>query len=208
MSPLEAFPGYRAVLVLDMPKPDDKFIIYAGGIHDTMSANSRYSTFSTDLTSLGTDITDLTKAQTGFRSKPPTKSKAERNTISKKSRTCVRVIAGKVQKMADEDSPNAEAIITEAGFKVKRIPIRQKQKSCVTDGPESGAVYVFGEGQGAHNVRISTDGDVWDLLPASKGNRILVKGLTVGKTYYFQTSPVQTDGVLGIWSQTMEIVVR
>jgi hypothetical protein len=208
MSPLDAFPGYRAVVVLNMPKSVDPFIIYAGGKYNTMSANNRYAPFSTDLATLNTDTLELNKAQTGFKSSPPSKSKAERNTLFSKSKKDIRTVAGKVQKMADDDPANAEAIITEAGFGVKKIPIRQKQKSCVTDGPESGAVYVFGEGRGAHNVRMSPDGVIWTILLASKGNRKLVAGLTAGKTYYFQTSAVLVDGAEGLWSQTMSILVR
>jgi len=43
---------------------------------------------------------------------------------------------------------------------------------------------------------------------ASAGACKFVNGLTVGTLYYFQVSLVLKDGIEGIWSQTMSVVVR
>jgi hypothetical protein len=208
MSPLDVFPGYRAVVVLNLPGRIDIFIIYAGGKFNTMSSNARYSSLSTELGTLNTHTIALSKSQTGFKSKPPSVSKAQRDSDKATVVTDIRLIAGKVQEMADEDPENAETIISEAGFGVKKIPIRQKQKCTVTDGPEKGSVVITGEGRGAHNFRISTDGVTWTNLLASSNSRKIEKNLTVGKLYYFQSAKALKNGEEGQWSQSVSIVVR
>ena len=208
MSPLDPMPGYRAIVVMNMPKKVNDFITYSVSKHDTMAANPRYASLAAKLTTLETDNTQLKKSQTGYKSVPPTVSRAVRDTDFSKCRVDVKVLAGSVQEMADSDPVNAEAIITEASFGVKKIPIPQKQKNEVMDGPESGSVIILSEGKGAHNYRQSTDGVTWTNLTGSKNSRKIVRGLTVAKLYYFQTSLALIDGEEGEWSQTLSIVVR
>jgi hypothetical protein len=208
MSPLNVSHEYRAKVVVKMPKTVDKFIIYAEAKYLTMSANSRYAVLSDYLDKLNIDAVRLKESQSGLKSKPPTVSSSVRNIDFKNAKTSIRVLALKIQGMADADPENAATIITEASFSVKKISVRPKQKCWVTDGPESGSVYIYGEGHGAHNFRISIDGINWSYMAASKGNRKLVRGLTVGNTYYFQAGPVLKDGEEGKFSKVMSIVVR
>jgi hypothetical protein len=194
--------------VMNMPGPIDLFITYSKAKHDTMKNNSRYTSLSADLASLDEANTTLSDSQTGFKTKPPTVSKSVRDAADKAAREALKLVAGKVQTMARADAENAQTIISEAGFDVKLIPIPQKQKNTVIDGPESGSVIIFGEGRGAHNFRESIDGVSWTNLVGSKNSRKIRRGLIVGKLYYFQTMKALKDGEEGEWSQAMSIVVR
>jgi hypothetical protein len=208
MSPIENLSGYSVILVMKMPKPIDTFLIYSKGKCDTMKNNSRYAALEPDITKVEEANTALTTSQAGYKAKPQTVSKATRDADDKSARAMLKLVANKVQNMAYEDKENAEKIITEAGFDVKIIPIKQKQKNTVIDGPESGSVVIFGEGGGAHNFRESTDGVSWTNLIGSKDSRKIQRGLIVGKLYYFQTMKALSYGEEGEWSQTLSITVR
>jgi hypothetical protein len=208
MSPIGNLEGYSYILVMKMPRPIDLFLNYSRGKHDTMKNNSRFASLTLQIAALDEANIALTTSQAGYKAKPQTVTKATRDADDKAARTALKVLASSVQTMATADSANAEKIITDAGFDVKIIPIKQKQKNTVIDGPESGSVIIFGEGGGPHNFRQSIDGVTWTNLIGSKDSRKNQRGLIVGKLYYFQTMKALKGGEEGEWSQTLSIVVR
>jgi hypothetical protein len=208
MTPIGNLEGYSYTLVMNMPRSIDPFLNYSRGKHDTMKNNSRFASLTDKIAALDDANEALTTSQAGYKAKPQTVGKATRDADDKAARTALKVLASSVQTMATADPDNAEKIITEAGFDVKKIPIHQKQKNTVIDGPESGSVIIFGEGRGAHNFRMSLDGVSWTNLIGSKDSRKIQRGLVVGKTYYFQTMKALSNGEEGEWSQTLDIVVR
>ncbi len=199
--------SYRAVVVVGAPRKLNDRIIWAKGIHDTMHGNARYTSMTSKLTTLDTDTTALETAQAGFSAKPRTVSKAERDKDDKTVKTDITGIVAGVQALADADPANAAAIITEAGFKVKKISKRGKQQNCVVQGENSGSVYIYGAGKGPHNFRISMDGETWVNLLGSKDSRKYHDGIKPGTLCYFQTAKALKDGMEGVWSQTMSIIV-
>jgi len=199
--------NYRAVVVIGAPKKINDKIIWGKALHDTIHANTRYTSMASKLTALDTDNTALADAQSGFSAKPRTVSKAVRDKAVKTQKTDVTGIASAVQIMADADPTNAETIITEAGFGVKKIAKRGKQQNIVVQGEVSGSVYIYGAGRGAHNFRISLDGEIWIILLGSKDSRKYHDGLKPGTLYYFQTAKAQKDGLESAWSQTMSLMV-
>jgi hypothetical protein len=208
MPTLENLTGYVILLVMNMPRSIDEFLTYSKGKHDTIKKNPRFASLSAEVDALNDANENLGNSQKGFCAKPRTVSRATRDADNKIARTCVRILANKIQTMATADPANAEKIITDAGFDIKKIVAKQKQKSSVVDGPVSGSVIIYGEGQGSHNFRISEDGITWTVLVGSTNIRKIVRGLTVGKTYYFQWGKTLKDGEEGQWSQTLSIVVR
>lgn len=199
--------NYRYVLKYDMPPSVNEFLPWSKGIYNSMNANSRYSTLTVKIDKLDDDNAALDAAQTGFKAKPPTVSKAVRDASFKQTKNSIFILGGNVQEMADADTENAEAIITEAGFGFKKIVIQQKRKNSAEQGSEPKSVIIYGEVKGAHNWRQSTDGTTWVLLLASKGQKKVVKNLTSLTMYHFQHSPVLPDGEEGTWSETISIRV-
>lgn len=59
------------VVVLDFPTRIDNFILYAKGIHDTMSNNAAYSGSTAKLHTLKNDTTTLETKETGMHTTPP-----------------------------------------------------------------------------------------------------------------------------------------
>ncbi|MEI8202326.1 MAG: hypothetical protein WCH34_04905 [Bacteroidota bacterium] len=198
---------YRCVLKLNMPGPIESYETWAGGIYLSMHNNTRYASLSPKLATLLSNNSALDVAQKGYKAKPPTVSRAVRDAALKSSKNSIYILADNVQEMADDDPENAEAIITEAGFGVKKIPIQQKRKNSAEQGSEPKSVNVWAEGKGMHNWRMSTDGITWVILLASKGQKKVVKNLTSLTTYHFQHSPVLIDGEEGSWSETISIRV-
>jgi hypothetical protein len=208
MTPIGNLDGYSYTLVMNMPRPIDLFLNYSRGKHDTMKNNSRFASLTDQIAALDEANIALTTSQAGYKAKPQTVTRATRDADDKAARLALKVLANSVQTMATADPANAEKIITDAGFDVKIIPIKQKQKNTVIDGPESGSVIIFGEGRGAHNFRMSLDGVSWTNLIGNKDSRKIQRGLVVGKSYYFQTMKALSNGEEGEWSQTLDIVVR
>ncbi|MEI8202485.1 MAG: hypothetical protein WCH34_05705 [Bacteroidota bacterium] len=198
---------YRCVVKLNMPRKIESYETWAGGIYLSMHNNTRYATLSPKLATLLSNNSALNVAQTAYKAKPPTVSKAVRDAAFGSSKNSIYILAGNVQEMADADPENAEAIITEAGFGVRKIPIRQKRKNSAEQGTEPKSVNLWAEGKGMHNWRMSTDGITWVILLASRGQKKIVKNLTSLTMYHFQHSPVLNDGEEGQWSETISIRV-
>ncbi|MEI8201732.1 MAG: hypothetical protein WCH34_01885 [Bacteroidota bacterium] len=199
---------YRCIVIYLMPRSVNNYLTWAKGIYISMHNNTRYSALSVKIAKLNTDNLALDIAQTGFKAKPPTASKADRNSALKQSKKSIYALGGSVQEMADDDHENAEAIITEAGFGVKEIGIKPKTKNSADQGSEPNSVYVYGEGEGGHNWRMSTNGTDWVNLLASSGQRKIVHNLISLTMYHFQHSPVLPDGEEGKWSETISIRVN
>ena len=178
MSPLNSDLNYRAVVVIGMPTKVNEYIPWATAKHDKMKSNTRYDSLAAKLVTFEEDNKKLRDAQTGCTSKPRTVSTETRNNYWNTSQGDVRILAGNVQEMADLDPANATIIITDAGFGVKHVPIKQKQKNTAVDGPEVGEVILTGEGRGPHNWRVSKDQETWTILLASKTATKKSKGHT------------------------------
>jgi hypothetical protein len=206
--PINNLTGYTIILVMKMPKPIDNFLTYSKGKYKSMHENARYTSLSAQLTKLDDANTKLNDSQTGFKAKPRTVQKETRDADNKTARLALRTLASGVQAMATADPANAEKIISEAGFDVKKVATHEKHGLKIMDGTESGSVIIEGEGKGPQNFRQSWDGIEWFNLVGSKNYRKIVRNLPVGKTVYFQTSIALNDGEEGEWSQTLSIVVR
>ncbi|MEI8203779.1 MAG: hypothetical protein WCH34_12235 [Bacteroidota bacterium] len=195
----------RFILVFNMPTKINDFITYAGAKYNSMHSKSRYTPLASKLTDLNDSITALDTAQKGTKSKPPTVSTSDRDKCFETAKKNIHIVGSSVQQMADDDPENAEITIKEAGFDVKKVSIRQKQTTKVEKGTEPNSAYVTGEGAGGHNFRMSTDNETWTILLGSRDSHKIVRGLTSGTVYYFQTSLALNDGEEGEWSDSVSI---
>ena len=197
---------YEAVLKL--PTKNDELIIYLQGIYNKMHADDRYLGSAAKLAVFTVEIDKFFDGQVGFKTKPPTVQKADRDNAKKVVILTAKSLRSDVQELADADHGLAESIIKGANMSVKIHKPRQKQKSDVKDTNETGVVIVFGEGEGPHEWMMSTDGINWTLLSATSKARKKVTGLTAGKTYHFKSRQILTHDEYGPWSNPIEIIAR
>ena len=198
----------RVIAVLDMPKKVLAFIEYAGTIHDLMTASSVYSASATHLAILETDLFTLTADQTACKTKPPTKTTADRNTIWETVKNDLRTLRSDVQILANASPENAIEIIVNAGMKVKDEITHGKRKSSAKNGVATGSVDLVGEGAGPHEFQMSTDNKTWTPIPSSRTEKSIVLNLTPGTVYYFQNRRMLTKGVKTAWTESVSIRVN
>lgn len=208
MAPLDSDLKYRALVVIGMPKKVNDYIPWAFAKHDKMKANPRFAALLPKLATFETDTKNLRDAQNGCTSKPPTVSTETRNYYWRLSKTDIRILKVNVQEMADLDPRNASVIITDAGFEVKQVAIRHKQKNMAVDGAEEGEVKLIAAGRGPHNWRVSYDQENWTVLLASKTSLKISKGNTPGEVLYFQNSLLVDESKSPEWSPSIRVVVK
>ena len=198
---------YRVIAVLNLPNSMNNFIGKAKAIQNALKNNSLFSALMPKITLLGTEIDTLDKTETGFKTKPPYKTRAERDADKAIVKKRLIELCREVQAIADADPVNAETIVKAADMDVKQKANHQKQGNTAKNGSLPGTVILTGQGRGPHNWRMSTDEINWILLPASKGSKTRVSGLHSLEAYYFQNCQVLTNGETGDWSQSVKIVV-
>lgn len=207
MSPYPLTIINRILVALNFPGRMNDFISKAKSIFSAMKNNAIFSALLPTINLFGGEIDTLDTTETAFKTKPPTKTRADRNVAKEAVKTRWRELARDVQDLADADPENAEAIITAATMDIKKSTIHQQQGNTAKNGPESGTVILTAQYPGPHNWRMSTDNITWTLLPASKGSRTIVTGLTPRQVYYFQNCRVMANGETGDWSQSIKITV-
>ena len=83
-----------------------------------------------------------------------------------------------------------------------------KQQNTAENGVEEGSVDLTAEGSGAHEWRMSTDGESWTALPATLTSKVTVSELTPGMVYYFQNRRILPNHEKSEWSQAIKIRVQ
>ena len=198
----------RVIAVLAFPTNVPAFIKYAETIHDSMKASTVYSASAAHLTTLANDTATLQLYETACKTKPPTKTIADRNGVIVTVKADLRSARSDVQILADANPNNAIQIITDAGMKVKLESLPGKRKSTAKDSAEQGSVDLEGEGAGPHEFRMSTDNKTWIPLEASITEKLTVTGLTSGTLYYFQNRQMLAKGVKTAWTDSIEFRVK
>jgi hypothetical protein len=120
-------------------------------------------------------------------------------------------LQARVQTAADADPENAEAIITSAGFAVRKTAIRQKQTFAAKYGPVSGTIHVTAPSAGArasYEWQYSVDGGkTWTQVPNTLQAKTNIAGLPVATTVEFRVRVTTRTG-MGDWSQPTSILVK
>jgi hypothetical protein len=195
-------------LVFGFPPKVNDFILYAESIYNKMNGNTRYSSLSTKLAELLTAIGKLYDEQALCTMKPPKGNTLTRNNYLAAVKMIIRDLGNSVQIMANADLPNAETIITDAGFAVKKSGGKRPIGSTITDGPVSGSVTVTAPGKGPHLWRVSSDNESFTIKTGSKKSTITMYNFPLKQMLYVQSGQVTDDGSEPAWSQSMSILVR
>jgi len=198
----------RVIVALNFPREISKFIEYAGKIHNSMSASPVYSGSAAKLATLATDLATLVADETACDTKPPTKTKADRNAAKKVVENDLRSLRSDVQALADATPVNAVSIITDSGMSVKKESPHGKSKGSAKDGELIGSVELEGDGPGPHEFQMSTDNKTWIALPSSRTRKTIVVGLTSGTLYYFQNRQMLTKGLKTAWTESITLRVK
>ena len=116
-----------------------------------------------------------------------------------------------VQQIADANPEQAEAVITAAGFFVRKVAPRNKPELAIYQGEVSGTVNVRAKARGRGTVywwAVSTDQKQWTVqpLPTRKASTSFAN-LTPGTTYYFRFQTFNKSG-MSDWSQIVSFMVK
>jgi hypothetical protein len=114
-----------------------------------------------------------------------------------------------VQKVADENPDQAQAIIESAAMSVRKKAPRQKQGNEVRQGV-SGAVDLYAvvaTFATAYEWQMSGDGKTWTNLPTTSRSRTNVTGLTPGQVAFFRNRPILRKGSAD-WSQPVSLLIK
>jgi len=199
------------IAVLNFPTDIDDFIIYARGIHASMSANPLFAGLAAKVAALLLNINKLETAHTGTKATPPTHTTAQRDTELVKVKNDLRTLKGDVQALADADTDNAEVIIEAAGMHVKRFGAINKQDLTAKDGPVSGNVKLIAKGptqkRAAHDWATSQDGTNWTPLTPTLQSETEVTGLVPGTVVDLRHRYIYKNGPTD-WIEVNDWVVR
>jgi len=201
----------RTIAVLDFPSDIDDFIIYARGIHASMTGSGLFAALAGKLASLLTDIDRLEASHTGTKATPPTVTTAQRNTDLLKVQNDLRALKMDVQALADATPADAETIITAAGMKVKKFGAINKQDLTAKDGAVSGRVKLVAKGIGiahaAHDWAKSPDGTNWTPVTPTLQAETEIPDLTPGSIWDFRHRNILKNGPTD-WVEINDFVVR
>ncbi len=198
----------RPRAVVDPPKANLKLVAFVELIETKLANNLNFP-------NLGTVLTDLTAARTGFAA-----ALSNKNTLKDVGAACTaakQVVIDKlgqaksyVNGVAAQASPDqAMAIIESSGFRSRKVVIRVKLPLAVKYGgtgavilvalaPARNAIYYF---------QVSSDEKTWTACPNVMKCKTTLSALTVGTTYYFRVQ-TQTRKGLSDWSSVVSFVAR
>ncbi len=194
--------------VLDNPSSVPDKIDYGKKIYTSMHGKAYFTGLATELGTLQTDTNTLVATQNGFKSTPPTKTKAERDFDAKAVDGDLGSLRLEVFLLCKADPAHAEQIIEAAGMRVKHVKVRVPQTAGAHDGPVAHSVEITGNGKGAHNFRWSTDDETWTVYPCNGTSSHIEYDLIEGGVYYFQCQKILTKGRIGDWSTSFSIKVK
>ena len=120
-------------------------------------------------------------------------------------------LKARVQQVADASPDQAEAIITSAGFAVRKTAIRQRQTFLVKAGTVSGAVHLTAQSAGpraCYEWQYSIDtGKTWVQAPNTMQAKTIILNLPVAIVVEFRYR-VTTKLGMGDWSLPTSILVK
>jgi hypothetical protein len=209
MTPIIQIVYNMIILVYLFPDKVNDFIISGQGIATKMLNNARYAAQAAKVAELEDALEDLYDEQSLCSSKPRVGGNiVTRDAYLRTVKIILKELGVEVQKLADADIPNAQAIITDAGFAVKKSGGGHPQKNTVEDGTEAGSIVCTGAGQGARNWRISLDNVVFVIKLASKTTVAIFYGYASGTLLYVQNCEVLENAQEGTWSQSVKHRVK
>jgi len=198
-------------VTLRLPRSVPRLLVMAQAIEEAVAANS--STFPSPtptLAQLSADIQDLNAAETATRTRL-VGSVETRNTKVAIVRSDLELLRGYVQRIADNDPANAEAIAADAGMTVRKAPVLVKADLAAKPDPSSsGTIELVAKAiakRAAHDWQLSHDGQTWTALQSTLQAKTTVTGLVRGTTVYFRHRSLLKSGPEP-WSDPVSALVQ
>jgi len=196
--------------VLNMPAKIADKIVRAQSILAKLTGNptfplSGWPANVVSLAQLGTDVTALVNAESAVKNR--TGTAAARNVALATVIADLRSILTMVQLKADANPGNAANIITNAGFGVKTVHMKQKQRNDAQNTQVLGTVLLTGDGGGHHEWQMSKDKITITDLPPTSAAHTLVTGLKTGDVWYFRNRKINTAKTTYNWCPWIELTV-
>jgi hypothetical protein len=195
----------KAIAVLKSPKNIDKLIIYFRDIYEKMKADSRYSGSAAKLTIFNDQIKELYDAQSFFKAKPPTITKADRDGAKNKVSLTAESLKRDVQDLADASPSEAESIITGANMSVKIIKVRGPQQNTYEWGDDPEYLTIYAGSNGSHEWQSSEDGETWNNDGATGVAKKSYTQAESEKINYSRNRQILTHGKYSDWTNPLTI---
>lgn len=201
---------HRVTAVSNLPEHVPDQIKFGDGVQSGLNNNPHFPLPDPIITAFTIALGNYSVAETAAQ----TRAKgtiAARNAAKVVYVGAYHALKARVQQVADADPENAEAIITSAGFAVRKTAIRQKQTFVVKYGAVSGTIHVIAQSAGpraCYEWQYSLDaGKTWVQVANTMQAKTTMVGLPVATTVEFRYR-VTTKTGMGDWSLPTSILVK
>jgi hypothetical protein len=208
MQPKKKVPN--TIAVLKLAKPAQAVSAYAKTILAGLGDHpSIFVTPNPSLATLKADIDALDAAETQALSR--TKGAVEaRNAKLSVVVNDIHVARTYVNQLAAADSTNAAAIISAAGFAIRKPSVQHKQLLAAKQGPVPGAVVLMAKAvapKANYDWQWSLDQKTWTDVPSTLVARTSVASLSTAVIHYFRFR-ARTKAGQGDWSDVVTLIVH
>jgi len=186
-----------------------QLIDFSKHVINCMTSNAYFPSPSPSLASISAHIYNLEAAVAASHHGPPT---ATANKLAKRVllHEAMTVLGAYVERIANQDPPNAVTIITSAGMEVKRaLPAKPSGFRLKLTGVPGEVLLMTDRVRSAgYKWEYTTTPDVqesWQVYLENVNREVLVKGLTSATRYYFRVAVIGHR--IGPWSQVINTVV-
>jgi hypothetical protein len=201
---------HRFVVVLLLPTRVSALIKLAQAILAGLTNNAFFPTPNPPLPTLSTLIVKLDAAETAVKTRAV--GTVEARDLAKENLVqALHDVRGYVQSIANANPEQADAMITSAALRSKKIPARLKADLAVTAGDVSGTAKLAAKAvsrRAAYEWQWSADGGkTWTSVPPTLQARTTVAGLPVGVSCSFHHRALTRTGE-GDWGQIVTYLVK
>ena len=201
---------HHLIAVLKMPSKWPDRILRAQTVQTKLTGNPTFPIGSwpaniVTLAQLGIDITTFINAENAVKAR--TGSTADRNVAFSTVKKDLENIMTMVQVKADANPATAASIITNAGYFVKTVKLKQKQVNDALNTQVSGTVLLTADAGGHHEWQMSKDMVTIINLPATSTAHTLVPNLNPGDIWWFRNKRVNTKKTTYNWSPWVQLRV-
>ena len=201
---------HRVIVASNLPHHIPDQIKYGEGIQAALTNNAHFPPPDPIITDFGVKLVNFSAAETAAQTRAKGTIPA-RNAAMVLYVGALHAVKARVQAAADASPEQAEAIITSAGFAVKKTGMRQKQTFTVKSGATSGTVLVVAKAVAArasYDWQYSLDaGKTWVDVPNTLQAKTTIIGLPVAVMVEFRYRATTKAG-MGDWSLPTSLLVR
>ena len=198
------------VAVLKIPRSAILFIAAALKIRDRLKDNPHVPSPSPTLDVFEANIKALQDAQSKAQAAELGAAKVRDARAKKVKKDLIKLL--ECVQIAADAQPNADeaaAVILSAGMSVRGKSTRVKAPFAVKQLPVSGSVQLDARALARRAVyfwEISVDQTTWTEAGKTMRGKLVVTGLTPGRTYYFRFRALLSDGMIEV-SQVVSLIV-